>query len=508
MKKALCFILIPFLLFFALPVNADKKEERKWEDEIIYSLLVDRFYNGNYDNDVDVDLQDQLSYQGGDFQGIIRKLDYLEDLGFTSIMLSPIFANEDRGFHGEWVTDFYAIEKHFGTLDDFKQLVEEAHHRNIKVILEFPLTHVGSTHPWVSDPAKQDWFTESTANVKEHTTWLKDVPALHLENDEVQDYLIEVATWWINETKIDGYSIPHVDFVPETFMKELVAKVKAEAEPFYVTGTVAIADEQQLAQYQQLGMDGLANLPGNAALRDIYSQINISVKPLFDRWDEEQNIYPDPLAMTTYFDDKNTERFTYDMVDKDQYPGARWKTALTYLYTQPQIPIIFYGTEIAINGEGPPHNLPLMNFRAEEELMEHIQKLGKVRQAQTALTRGTMELLYEDSGMVVFKREYNGETVVAAINNTTVDQKVVIPASQLEDDKELRGLLGTDMVRSDQGEYKLTINREMSEIYKLENQSGINLPFIISLPVVFGAFALFLYVAWKRGKKRDPYEQR
>ena len=83
---------------------------RQWEDEVIYSLMVDRFYNGESKNDLDVNLNDPLSYQGGDFKGIMDRLDSLKDMKFTAIQLSPIFANEEGGYHGEWITDHYKTE--------------------------------------------------------------------------------------------------------------------------------------------------------------------------------------------------------------------------------------------------------------------------------------------------------------------------------------------------------------------------------------------------------------
>ncbi|MFK4998175.1 alpha-glucosidase C-terminal domain-containing protein [Bacillus sp. N9] len=113
-----------------------------------------------------------------------------------------------------------------------------------------------------------------------------------------------------------------------------------------------------------------------------------------------------------------------------------------------------------------------------------------------------MEVLYENNGMVIFKREYEGETVVVAINNTTKDQSVSIPVNQFKENQELRGLIGTDMVRTDTGEFNIFVGRETSEIYKVVPKSGYNLPFIFSIFFIFIAFAIFLYIAWKRGKNK------
>ena len=176
---------------------------------------------------------------------------------------------------------------------------------------------------------------------------------------------------------------------------------------------------------------------------------------------------------------------------------------MTYFYTQPEIPVFYYASEIAINGGLAPENTPMMDFRTDKELIEYITKLGNLRQNQKALTRGTMELLYEDNGMAVFKRQYESDTILVAINNTTLDQNVVISAEHLEDNKELRGMLGTDLVRSDNGEYKIFLERENAEIYKMVEKSGFNIWFISSILGVFGVFILFMFIVWKRGKKNS-----
>ncbi|MGB2993232.1 MAG: alpha-amylase family glycosyl hydrolase, partial [Paenisporosarcina sp.] len=112
-------ILIPFLLFYAFPVSADEKEERKWQDESIYFIMVDRFNNGDTTNDFKMQLDDLKEYNGGDFKGITDKLDYIKDMGFTAIWLTPVFDNEDKGYHGYWIKDFYNTEEHFGTMEEF-----------------------------------------------------------------------------------------------------------------------------------------------------------------------------------------------------------------------------------------------------------------------------------------------------------------------------------------------------------------------------------------------------
>ncbi|MBS4204101.1 alpha-amylase family glycosyl hydrolase [Lederbergia citrea] len=458
-KKALCFFLAPLLLFSAFSVKADKKEERLWQDEVIYSLMVDRFNNGDNKNDFDVNMKDPLSYQGGDFQGIIDKLDYLQEMGFTVIQLSPIFDNEEGGYHGEWIKDYYKTEEHFGTIEDFVRLVDESHKRSMKIILEFPI---------------------------------KD-----LDSKEI----LEVAKWWVTETNIDGLKITDIDYMPMTFWTEFASELSKLKKDFYLSGAAANLNEEMISQYLHAGFTSMLDVSLNEPLRNVFSKPDVSLAPLFDLWEQNKDTAG---LKEAFLDNQNTERFTRDMVNNNTYPGSRWKMALTYLYTQPEIPSVYYASEIAVNGGKAPENTPMMNFRTDQELIEYISKLGKIRQDQIALTRGTMELLYENNGMAVFKRQYESDTVVVAINSTSADQTAVITADQLEDNKELRGLLGTDMVRSNNGEYEIFIEREAAEIYKMTEKSGYNITFILSIFLIFGVFALFMYIVWKRGQNRQP----
>lgn len=160
LSRKVILLLIPFLLFCSLQVKAVEKEERTWQDEMIYFIMVDRFNNGDPTNDFDVNRNDPLAYQGGDFKGIIDKLDYIDEMGFSAIWLTPIVKNEEKGYHGYWTEDFYDVEEHFGTLEEFKTLVKEAHKRDMKVILDLVVNHTGYKHPWLADPDKQDWFHE------------------------------------------------------------------------------------------------------------------------------------------------------------------------------------------------------------------------------------------------------------------------------------------------------------------------------------------------------------
>ncbi len=508
-RRVLSLILVPFLLFYAIPQSAGavEKEERKWQDETIYFLMVDRFNNGDSNNDFEVNTKDPKAYQGGDFQGIIDKLDYIKDMGFTSISLTPIFDNQELGYHGYWINDFYKPEEHFGSMKTFKKLVKEAHKRDIKVILDFVVNHVGTEHPWVNDPEKADWFHEKQEMNFENeesmnNAWLDGLPDLNTENPEVRAYLTDAAKWWIKETNIDGYQLDAVQHVPQDFWKEFSKEIKSVKEDFYLLGEVSEGNPTKIAEYNGVGIDGFVKVPQAEEMRSVFQKTDQSLDKLFTFWQENENLYKDPYVMGTFIDNHNMERFTRPVVQNKLHPGTRWKLALTYMYTTPGVPIVYYGTEIAVDGGEAPDNRRMMNFRAEEELMDYITNLGELRHTYPALTRGTIEPLYESDGMGIFKREYKGETLVVAINNSSVSQEIQLDAADLAKDMELRGLLGDDMVKEEDGKYTLILDREQAEVYALAEKSGLNYSFIGALAIVYVLFLTFIYLVWKRGRNR------
>ncbi|NHC41366.1 alpha-amylase [Bacillus sp. MM2020_1] len=500
--KKITLILILLLLNSSLPANAAvEKEDRLWQDESVYSIMVDRFNNGDRKNDMDVNAKDPLAYNGGDIKGIIDKLDYIHEMGFTAIRLTPIFDNTKNGYHGFWVNDFYKVDEHFGTLKSFQTLVKEAHNRKMKVMIDFVTNNVAADHPWLSDPIKQNWFhkKQSIPDENENQTvlekgWIEGLPDLNQDNPEVKKYLIEAAKWWIDKTDIDGMSLPEVNYVPISFWNDFSNEVKQEKKNFFLMGVMSKNTSTDLKKYEGAGIDSIVNYSYSEKLRKTFAGTDQSFRELYSDGDNGQNSF----LRANFMDNEYTSRFTSDIVAKKQFPGSRWKTALVYLYTTPGIPLFYYGTEIALNGGEIPDNRGQMSFRAEKELIDYITKVGELRNTLPSLTRGTMEMLYDQNGMAVYKRVYKGETSIIAINNTGKSQSVTLTSSQIEGGKELRGLLAGDKIVSKDNKYMIILDRDNSEIYVLAEKSGIKFSLIASLVVVYLLCFLFLYKIRKR----------
>lgn len=494
--KKITLILILLLLNSSLSAHAAvEKKERLWQDESVYSIMIDRFNNGDRNNDIDVNAKDPLTYNGGDIQGIIDKLDYIHDMGFTAIRLTPIFDNGKNGYHGFWVKDFYKVDEHFGTMKTFQTLVKEAHKREMKVIFDFVTNNVAVDHPWLNDTSKKDWFhvkqdiASGNENQKElEQGWIDGLPDLNQDNPEVKKYLIDTAKWWINKTDIDGMSLPEVNYVPLSFWTDFSTKVKKVKKDFFLLGVISKDNSIDMQAYTGAGIDSVVTYQYSEKLRNTFASTDQSFSSLYSDVDKNQQSFLRP----NFLDNEYTTRFTSDIVAKKQFPGSRWKTALLYLYTTPGVPIINYGTEIALNGGGIPDNRGQMSFRAEKELIDYITKVGELRNQLPSLTRGTMEMLYDQKGMAVYKRVYKGETSIIAINNSSKSQSVTLTNEQIEDGKELRGLLGGDKVNSHDNKYMIILDRDNSEVYVATEKSGINFPLIAGLVVVYLLFTLFI----------------
>src|SRR5699024_8377583 len=133
----------------------------------------------------------------------------------TTISLSPIMKNAKDGYHGYWIEDFYEIDEQFGSMEDLEELINEAHERDMKVILELVTNYVSDSHPIVSDSEKEDWLYEDDDKPVEQYPWLEEVVTLNQDNPEVDKYLKEVADYWLDETDIDGYKLHAADQAEE-----------------------------------------------------------------------------------------------------------------------------------------------------------------------------------------------------------------------------------------------------------------------------------------------------
>ncbi|MCH1625836.1 alpha-amylase family glycosyl hydrolase [Ferdinandcohnia quinoae] len=456
-RKVILLLLIPLLLFSAAPIQAEEIGENGWQDEMIYSLMIDRFSNGDQTNDFDVDFSDPLAYHGGDIQGIIDRLDFITDMGFTTILLTPIFKNGPDGYDGYSVEDYFEVDEHFGTIELFKKLVSKAHDKNLKIILDLGLRN--STNS----------FNEAE--------------------------ILKAAKWWITETDVDGYKLDSIDLLPKDFLTTLSKTVKAEKKDFFLLGQPTDLDNpQDLAEITKLGIDSVLNIPVYKEVASSFSVPDRQLEQVEEILNHSHEVYENPNLLANFIDNQDTVRFTYLSAEENEHPVPRIKVALSYLYTMPGIPVVYYGTEIALNGKETPDNRGMMDFRTEKDLIEYIGLLGKVRQSIPALTKGDFELISNQDGMIVFKRDYEEQSIIVAINNTTKSQKVTLSNDIVDTSKELRGLLTEDLIRPNDGKFDVIVDRDIAEVYLVQNDTGINYWLLITVIIIPILMLTFLYI--------------
>lgn len=494
MKRALLLLIIPFLLF-TTPVLAE--ESTSLQEEIIYDILVDRFNNGDPSLSKQIRIDDPFAYQGGDLKGITDKLDRIKKLGFTTITISPILENAPDGYHGYWIEDFYNIEEQFGTIDDLNKLIEEAHGRDIKVVMEFVTNYVAKTHPFVDDPNKATWFKENTLQTTDSTTWLDDVAVLDQENEEVVQYLLDVADYWMTETALDGFKLHATDQSSPLFLEKLTATIKEKNPDFYLLANL-LTDDQYEEIKDIVHFDGIENYNMLEKMNEIFTQAESPISTLHDQLLEED----DPRDIL-FVDNEHTARFSNNFADMGRNAVTTWTMALTYMYTMPGIPMIYQGSELPMYGPGFPHNQSLVLFNSTDpDLEESFERLAALRREFPVLQHGDIEEVGTNGAFSLFKRTYENETMYIAINNDTESRAVSITG--IDSDKQLRGLLGDNIVRENSdGEFKVGIERESTEVYIIEENKGFNWWLIGFVVGVFVLFASTIFYLSRKQKRRE-----
>lgn len=404
-------------------------------------------------------------------------MDHIRDMGFTIISIGPVFSTES--YDGKAVLNFNEVEKQFGTSEEFEKLIKTTHDKEMKLMIEFPLNNYSANHAWASEADKQDWIT-STDNGK---------LTLDLKNEEVQAALKESIVEFATKYKFDGVKLSELEGAPTDFLNELIEALKEVRDPMYI-----IALEESEADFD----------------------VNYSEQRMIDFRDAFKNTdYPSEVIGATDFNDLlmidslTSERFTYHSALENMFPPTRIRTAIGTMLTLPGVPYMTYGTEIAMNGQIPEESHQIMNFRVDEELIEYIKDINSIRAKSDTIRSGDTELLKNENGYVVYKRSSNDETFIIVINNTSATQRIDLSSDIVGEDKELKGLFESDIVRpSDNGSYRLVIDREIVEVFQVTERKGLNTAYIVAMGISYLLFIVFLVVVWKKGKQRRRDDDR
>ncbi|SFD37795.1 alpha-amylase [Lentibacillus persicus] len=482
--------------FLTIPVSA-AEETAAVNSEIYYDILVDRFNNGDPTLDKQVDLDDPLTYHGGDIQGVIDKLDHLKEYGYTTLVLSPIMQNASDGYHGYWIEDFYQVDEQYGTMGDLKKLVEEAHSRDMKVVLEFVTNYASETHPMTEDPAKSDWFKENNGSDTSFQ-WADKTVSLNQGNPEVRDFMKDVADYWIEEAGIDGYMFHAADQADTGFLNDLTTSLRENNPEFYLLGDVLEDESYNGNLTEKTAIQATENTELFQPVTNVFAEAGTPLTQIYEN--NQGHHSPESL---NYVDTPYMERFTQKALENGRKPLTTWKLTLTYLYTAPGAPLIYQGTEIPMGGTDFPESQKLVEWNsADDDLEQFTNRIAALRSEFPALKYGDYELVGSSGAMSVFKRSYEGQSVYVAINNDTESQ--VIQVDTIEAGKQLDGLLGDNLARDNgEGVINIGLPRETSEVYVVEPETGIN--WVVVAPIA-GIFLLFvagvIYLSRKQ-KRRE-----
>lgn len=457
-------------------MTASADETRSWQDESIYDLLVDRFNNANWSNDEGIDPKDPHAFSGGDFAGVGSRLNFIEQMGFTMISVGSVF--HTAKYDGSEVLDYEKFEPYFGTEEEFKEMIDATHEKNIGVIADFPLSGVSENHVWAIDGT-----LPSSPNGNGTINW-------DASNENVKNKLKDTVVSFVQNYDVDGIRLTKLSDFDAQYLNEVIDALKSVNPKVYV-----ITDEVSTANF-----DSVPNFEKMQALREAFSS--------FDPENSSLTLFEDKFETgLIQLDELTGARFTFDMIEQRMFPPSRWKLAAAALFTLPGVPLVTYGSEIAMNGEQAPDSHQMANFKTDQELIDYIKNLNILRNTSETLRNGDFELLHEKDGFTVYKRSSDEETWIIALNNTTVTSNFEIPAELIGEGKKLRGVLDGNITKqAPDGEYNIVLEREVAEIYIADEDEGFNTLYLILSILIYTAFLSLLFVLWRRGKKAKAEE--
>lgn len=432
-----------FYNFFQMPyINSnDCMPVVDWmKDAVFYQIFVERFNIGDMQKDMSYinmdwgDIPNPKSFAGGDIKGIIEKLDYIRGLGVNVLYLTPIF--ESISNHKYDIKNYMEIDSRFGCKEDFKKLVEQAHKRGIRIVLDAVFNHCSMQLEQFQDVLKNgkqspyyDWFiidgdypTPENVNY-ECFAACNYMPKLNTANPKTQEFLLEIACYWIREFDIDGWRLDVSDEVSHAFWRRFREVVKKEKPD-----CVIIGENWHDAYPYLMGdqYDSIMNYSFTKACLDYFARGYIDAKQMAEKLSSNlmRNTKQVNQMMLNLLDTHDTHRFFTEVGrDKNKLLAA---IALEVMF--PGAPCIYYGTEICMEGGYDPDSRRCFDWDEshwDTNVMEMIRSLTSLRK-RAELKEGNV-ILGEEQGMLKLVRTFDNQSVSLFINlsgkNVTFDNK-------------------------------------------------------------------------------------
>ena len=458
--------------------------------DVLYLIMPDRFANGNPANDVmdgyEVDRKGGGRH-GGDIQGIVDHLDYLDELGVTAIWLNPVQFNRGRSSHGYSISDYYLVDPRLGSNEEYCAMIDKAHEKGIKVVMDMIFNHCGSNHWWLADIPSSDWFNQNDYAAKigrgerpergeltttTHYKWTlldphapqseKDVlvegwfsggmPDLNQKNRHLATYLIQNSLWWIEYARIDGIRMDTYPYADYDFMARWCRELFAEYPDFNIVGEGWYPRNSAAGWWQggskvnpdgDTGLKTVMDFDLTFTVQDqILKESNTSERSeagLFKIYEciTQDFLIPDCNNVLTFLDNHDISRFM-----KEGDPIWKFKQGVAFLLTTRGTPQIYYGTEIMMGRE--PGDWLRADFPGgwqedavdaftpegrsadQNEAWNYISKLLNWRRSSDAVKYGKLIHYTPDNATrcYVYART-DGENTVLVMLNGSDEQKTV-----------------------------------------------------------------------------------
>ena len=444
-----------------------------WDEAVIYFAVTDRFFDGDASNndaygvgDYNTGEKGGSSYHGGDFAGLNQKLDYLKDLGVNTIWITPIVENitEDQhdnktdtatyGYHGYWASDFTKLNKHLGTEQQFKALLDAAHSKGMKIMVDVVLNHAGYGTEKYFNSILTDADGNSISMIRDSNNTisgddkydsLSDLPDFVTENKAVTDQLVTWQTEWMSKYSIDYYrvdTVKHVETTTWEAFKNSLTKVNPD---FKMIGEYSGAGYANNAGELGTGsMDALLDFDFNDFAQKFVTGDISGVESSLQKRNGAIN---NTATMGSFLSSHDEDSLQYKLVNESKLSEEEaynlMKVAATLQITAKGQPVLYYGEEI---GQGGANNWPLQTNRRDFDWTElekqkadsnsiynHYKTMLAIRNAYTdVFARGNRSTaaVSDADGYEVISRSYGNSTLYVGMNVKEAEKEVVIPVAE------------------------------------------------------------------------------
>ena len=530
MRKKFYRVFSIFLAIFLLisPLaEADESQMRPWDEEIIYMIMTDRFFDGNPSNNNPENIEGSFdkghleAYHGGDFRGIIDKVDYLKDLGITTLWITPIVKNIDTNmmadkndkqfaYHGYWASDFTKIDHHLGTEEDLKELIDVLHENGIKLMVDVVINHSGYGTKNTGDFAGMHREDSGAGDIE---TELAGLPDFLTEDKEVREKIINWQVDWLRKLKtdkgntIDYFRVDTVKHVDQDTMKDFKAAALKEKPDFKMIGENFGASVSKDGGYlDPTMMDSLLDFEFKELAKDFANgKISETEKRLVKR----NEAITEDRQMGQFLSSHDENGFLKVRLSDDV---GKFLVASSLQITAKGQPVIYYGEEIGQSGKKDDFAKGVYSENRYDfawdrlennEILDHYKKLLKIRNAFTdVFAKGVRENIYMDDEVSVFERDHGDKKLLVGLNTS---EEVKDVSFDYKADGKIVDLYGNNKIRTNSNKINIKIpsrneggtvvlvnETEIPEGFDFDSSNTSKLPILIALGIFGLVVVIFL----------------